>query len=179
MDNSHDQPLPPGVHSLPNYSCSLASSVPSIPCPPQHCDNTVTPQYQSNYPGNCFFPLPSSNSTFTPTQSSYTLSSPSNQYNFSPNAPHSSGQIPRNSQNGYASQSSLVQQGSDLIEQQPQDQNKVGEKIPQHKDNIVTQEMSHVLGNDNASTSYSRSHVENSSDFETAAQDAVLREQVL
>ncbi|XP_062166602.1 uncharacterized protein LOC133872942 isoform X2 [Alnus glutinosa] len=176
MDNSHDQPLPPGVHSLPNYSCSPASSVPSTPCPPQHCDNTVTPQYQSNYPGNCFFPLPS-NSTFTPTQSSYTLSSPLNQYNVSPNAPHSSGQIPRNSQNGYASQSSLVQQGADLIEQQPQDQNKIGEKIPQHKDNIMTQEVGHVLGNDNASTSYSRSHVENSNDFETAAQDAVLREQ--
>lgn len=188
MDNSHDQPFPPGVHSfshnqpfppgvhLPNYSCSPASSVPSIPCLPQHCDNTVRPQYQSNYPGNFFFP-PSSNSTFTPTQSSYTLSSPSTQYNFSPNASHSSGQIPKNSQNGYASQLSLVQQDANLIEQQPQDQNKVGEKIPQQKDNIITQETGNVDGNDNASTIYSRSHVENSSDFETAAQDAVLREQ--
>ncbi|KAE8125113.1 hypothetical protein FH972_019948 [Carpinus fangiana] len=177
MDNSHDLPLPPGVHSLPNYSCGPDSSVPSFPCPPQHCANTVTPQYQSSYAGNCFFPLPSSNSTFTPTQSSHTLSSPSTQYNFSPNAPYSSGQIPKNSQNGYASQSGLVQQGADFIEQQPQDQNKVGEKITLYKDNIVTQEMGHVDGNDNASASYSRSHVENSSDFETAAQDAVLREQ--
>jgi hypothetical protein len=138
----------------------------------------VTPQYQSSYAGNCFFPLPSSNSTFTPTQSSHTLSSPSTQYNSSPNAPYSSGQIPQNSQNGYASQSGLVQQGTNFIEQQPQDQNKIGEKITLYKDNIVTQETSHVDGNDNTSASYSRSHVENSSDFETAAQDAVLREQV-
>lgn len=178
MDNSQDPPLPPGVNSLPRYLSNPASSVPSTVYPPQHCDISLRPQYQSNnYPGNYLFPLPYSNSTFTSTQSSNTLSGPSTQSNFSLNATHSSGQIPNNSQNGYASQSVSVQEVAELIGQQPQDQKIEGEKVSRHQDSMRPQEMGHLDGNDSASSRNSRLHVENSSDIETAAQDAVLREQ--
>ncbi|KAG2683686.1 hypothetical protein I3760_10G043800 [Carya illinoinensis] len=119
MDNSQDQPLPPGVNFLPNYS----SAVPSVPFPPQH------------------------------------------------------GQIPQNSETDNALQSSLTQQGADLIAQQPQDQDTAVEKIPQHKDGTIPQQKGHSNGNSNDSTAYSRLHAENDRDIETAAQDAVLREQ--
>ncbi|KAG2683679.1 hypothetical protein I3843_10G044300 [Carya illinoinensis] len=171
MDNSQDQPLPPGVNFLPNYS----SAVPSVPFPPQHGDITVRPQYHPNYSGNYLFP--SSNSTFTLTQGSYLHNSPSTQYNFSPNAPDFSGQIPQNSETDNALQSSLTQQGADLIAQQPQDQDTAVEKIPQHKDGTIPQQKGHSNGNSNDSTAYSRLHAENDRDIETAAQDAVLREQ--
>ncbi|GMY19781.1 polyglutamine-binding protein 1, partial [Fagus crenata] len=185
MDNAQDQPLPPGVQSLPNYSYNPAPYP-----PPQHFDNVVRPQYYPSNSGNYLFPLPYSNSTFTlAAQSSYPHSSPS-----APNAPHWSGHIPNNSHNDYASQLGLVQHGAYLIEQQPQNQTAVVEELPQHKDNQKPQDMGHVDGNDkknsdllheecesadvlDASTRHSRLHVKNASDVETAAQDAVLREQ--
>lgn len=184
MDNAQDQPLPPGVQSLPNYSYNPAPYPPS-----QHFDNVVRPQYYPSNSGNYLFPLPYSNSTFTlAAQSSYPHSSPS-----MPNAPHWSGHIPNNSHNDYASQLG-VQHGAYLIEQQPQNQTAVVEELPQHKDNQKPQDMGHVDGNDkknsdslheecesadvlDESTRHSRLHVKNASDVETAAQDAVLREQ--
>lgn len=172
MDNSQDQPLPPGIHFLPNYS----SAVPSVSFPPQHGDITVRPQYHPNYYGN--YPFPSSNSTFTLTQGSYLHNSPSTQYNLSPNAPDLSGQIPQNFETDNALQLSLTQQGADLIKQQSQDQDTAVEKNPKHKDGTIPQLKGHFDGNGNDSTGYSRLHVENARDIETAAQDAVLREQV-
>ncbi|KAL4607328.1 hypothetical protein ACB092_09G165500 [Castanea dentata] len=194
MDNAHDQPLPPGVQSLPNYSTNPAPYP-----PPQHFDYAARPQYHSSNTGNYVFPLPYSNSTFTPTtQSSYPHNGPSNGY-----APQWSGHIPNNFHNGYASQLGSVQHGAYLIEQQPQNQTAVGE-MPLHKDNQRPQDMGQFDGNDqknsdsvyresnfnfsheeyksavdvpDASTSNSGLHVKNDIEVETAAQDAVLREQ--
>ncbi|KAK9987019.1 hypothetical protein SO802_031970 [Lithocarpus litseifolius] len=194
MDNAHDQPLPPGVQSLPNYSTNPAPYP-----PPQHFDYAARPQYHSSNTGNYVLPLPYSNSTFTPTtQSSYPHKGPSNGY-----APQWSGHIPNNFHNGYASQLGSVQHGSYLIEQQPQTQTAVGE-MPLHKDNQKPQDVGHFDGNDqknsdsvyresnsnfsheeyksavdvpDASTSNWGLHVKNDSEVETAAQDAVLREQ--
>ncbi|XP_075638879.1 uncharacterized protein LOC142610824 [Castanea sativa] len=194
MDNAHDQPLPPGVQSLPNYSTNPAPYP-----PPQHFDYAARPQYHSSNTGNYVFPLPYSNSTFTPTtQSSYPHNGPSNGY-----APQWSGHIPNNFHNGYASQLGSVQHGAYLIEQQPQNQTAVGE-MPLHKDNQRPQDMGQFDGNDqknsdsvyresnfnfsheeyksavdvpHASTSNSGLHVKNDIEVETAAQDAVLREQ--
>ncbi|XP_050245113.1 uncharacterized protein LOC126693244 isoform X1 [Quercus robur] len=194
MDNAHDQPLPPGVQSLPNYSTNPAPYP-----PPQHFDYAARPQYHSSNTGNYVLPLPYSNSTFTPaTQSSYPHNGTSNGY-----APQWSGHIPNNFHNGYASQLGSVQHGAYLIEQQPQNQTAVGE-MPLHKDNQKPQDMGHFDGNDqknadsvyresnsnfsheeyksavdvpDASTSNSGLHVKNDSEVETAAQDAVLREQ--
>lgn len=195
MDNAHDQPLPPGVQSLPNYSTNPAPYP-----PPQHFDYAARPQYHSSNTGNYVFPLPYSNSTFTPTtQSSYPHNGPSNGY-----APQWSGHIPNNFHNGYASQLGSVQHGAYLIEQQPQNQTAVGE-MPLHKDNQKPQDMGHFDGNDqknfdsvyresnsnfsheeyksavdvpDAPTSNLGLHVKNDNEVETAAQDAVLREQV-
>lgn len=195
MDNAHDQPLPPGVQSLPNYSTNPAPYP-----PPQHFDYAARPQYHSSNTGNYVFPLPYSNSTFTPTtQSSYPHNGPSNGY-----APQWSGHIPNNFHNGYASQLGSVQHGAYLIEQQPQNQTAVGE-MPLHKDNQRPQDMGHFDGNDqknsdsvyrepnsnfshkeyksavdvpDAPTSNLGLHVKNDNEVETAAQDAVLREQV-
>ncbi|KAK4581201.1 hypothetical protein RGQ29_024755 [Quercus rubra] len=194
MDNAHDQPLPPGVQSLPSYSTNPAPYP-----PPQHFDYAARPQYHSSNTGNYVVPLPYSNSTFTPaTQSTYPHNGTSNGY-----APQWSGHIPNNFHNGYASQLGSVQHGAYLIEQQPQNQTAVGE-MPLHTDNQKPQDMGHFEGNDqknsdsfyresnsnfsheeyksavdvpDASTSNLGLHVKNDSEVETAAQDAVLREQ--
>ncbi|KAB1224132.1 hypothetical protein CJ030_MR2G024432 [Morella rubra] len=175
MEDSEGQPLPPGVHSLPNYSHNQAFSGPSAPRPPQLTDNTSRPQYHSNYPGNYLFPRPS-NSTFTPTQSSYPHICASIQHNFYPSAPDLSGRIPESSENSNAPQLGFVARGADLIGQQPEDKNGARATIPLDENKIL-QRNCHVDGSDGTSTSYSRLHVESAGDIETAARDAVLREQ--
>ena len=87
MDNAHDQPLPPALTSLPNYSTNPAPYL-----PPQHFDYAARPQYHSSNTGNHVFPLSYSNSTFTSTthsHCSYPHNGASNGY-----APQWSGHIP-------------------------------------------------------------------------------------
>ncbi|KAK9289787.1 hypothetical protein L1049_007946 [Liquidambar formosana] len=104
MDNFHDQPLPPGVQSLPNSTPNSNFSVSPIVRPPQLSENTVRTHHYSHYSGNNLFPLPP-NAAFIPNaQSFFPCVNPSAQPNF---ASHLSGQIPNNFQNSNALQRSI------------------------------------------------------------------------
>ncbi|XP_059630649.1 uncharacterized protein LOC132273667 [Cornus florida] len=94
MDNNYDQPLPPGVHSLPNSSPLSASSGPSIQHPRPFQD-FVRPHYHAHNFANNLFPVPPSNATLiTPSQSFYPHFVPP-----APYAPNFSDQIHSNFQN--------------------------------------------------------------------------------
>ncbi|KAA8538402.1 hypothetical protein F0562_028052 [Nyssa sinensis] len=101
MDNNCDQPLPPGVQSLPNSSLA-ASWNSSTQYPPQSFQNSVKPHHHAHYSENNLFPVPSSTAALTPPfQSFYPHIRPSAQFNYAPYAPNLSDQIPNNFQNSH------------------------------------------------------------------------------
>lgn len=104
MDNFHDQPLPPGVHSLPNSTPISTSSVSSVVRPPLS-ENTVRPHHL--FYGNNPFPLPPSAAFSSTAQSFYLGVSPTAQHNFVPYALPLSGPPPNNFQNGNGFQPSI------------------------------------------------------------------------
>ncbi|KAJ7976527.1 Polyglutamine-binding protein 1 [Quillaja saponaria] len=166
MENTHNQPHPPGVQSWPNSSSNSAPSFPSIPCPPQHCE--MRPQYHSNYYSTSQFSLPPSNLTFN-SQSFYPHGILSAPPQFSQNAPLESDHAPNSfqyensPQSGVACQAvtsevpgsvnsmgvvpvggtacSQLQPGSG---QEPQKLSSTVDQMSHQKDNIVPETISHV-----------------------------------
>ncbi|KAJ1384701.1 WW domain [Sesbania bispinosa] len=156
MENSQDQPLPPGVHSWPN----------NLPHPGQTLDSNYSGYYQ-----------------FSPNV--YTHAAPPHQYQFSPNAPpHTYGN--NSFQQGTLSQPGLVTCQALTSEAPPavklteqQDENKSSNHVDGRHQNSETttsaacQESTVYVSN----VSNSAVQLNNVCDIDTAAQDAVLREQ--
>lgn len=183
MENSQDQPLPPGVHSWPNYSSNSAPSPHSFPGHVQPSE--TAPQYYSNYPGSYQFSPSPSNLTFPPiSQSVYTHATPP-QYQSSHSAPHmSDNNTPYNFQQGNFSQSGAVNNTS----RSPQESNRINGEYQNIENSTAVIQESDVslvpkvngaaVNVYNAPSKGSSVQSNNACDIDIAAQDAVLREQV-
>ncbi|KAI3689069.1 hypothetical protein L2E82_47017 [Cichorium intybus] len=132
MANNYDQPLPPGVQSLPNSSPQFVSSNQSAQHPPPSFQNFVNVHQHGYYPENNLYPIHPSNMAHTPSG------------NFHPQ---------------YSSPQQAMY-GPPMSSQSPTPFNA-----------IVGSETSQISGASNGK------QLGNSTDIETAAQDAVLREQ--
>lgn len=101
MDKNYDQPLPPGVVSLPSSLPHVAPSVnPSTNYPNQSFQNSVNPHHQFHYAENNLFHGPPSNAALAPPpQSFYPHFNPSTQFNHAQYAPRIPDQFVNNFQN--------------------------------------------------------------------------------
>lgn len=179
MENSQDQPLPPGVHSRPNYSSDQSF--------PGHVQpSEIAPQYQSNYPGSYQFFPPPANLTFPSlSQSVYTHTTPP-QYQSYHSAPHvSNNNTPYDFQQGNFSQSGVVNNTPQLplasngVDGGYQNiENTTSEVIQESDNNLPPKVNETAVTVSNASSTDSREQLNNARDIDIAAQDAVLREQV-
>ncbi|KAJ1436061.1 hypothetical protein SESBI_04615 [Sesbania bispinosa] len=171
MENSQDQPLPPGVHSWPN----------NLSHPGQTLDSNYSGYYQ-----------------FSPNV--YTHAAPSHQYQFSPNAPPHTYGNNNSFQQGTLSHPGLVTCQALTSEVPPavklteqQDENKSSNHVDGghwHSETTTSAACQESAVNfrpkvdeaavyvSNASTICSAVQLNNVCDIDTAAQDAVLREQV-
>ncbi|XP_028073840.1 uncharacterized protein LOC114276249 isoform X2 [Camellia sinensis] len=88
MDNNYDQPLPPGVQSLPISSPFSASLNPSTQHPPHPFQVYDKPHYNAHFSQNHLFPVPTSHAAyFPPSQSFYPHVRPSTHFDHAPHAP--------------------------------------------------------------------------------------------
>ncbi|XP_057505025.1 uncharacterized protein LOC130788415 [Actinidia eriantha] len=89
MDNNYDQPLPPGVQSLPSSSPFSASLNPSTLHPPHPFQNSNEPHHHAHFSQNYLFPVPPFHAaSFLLSQSYYPHIRPSAQLGHAPHAPH-------------------------------------------------------------------------------------------
>ncbi|KAF7819172.1 Polyglutamine-binding protein 1 [Senna tora] len=179
MENSQDQPLPPGVHSWPNYSSNSAPSPQSFPGHVQPHENA--PPYQPNYSGSYHFSPPSSNLTFPPTsQSVYT-----HQYQSTYSVPHIlDNNTPYSFQQGNFSQSGDVNNSprlpleSNCIDGESQNIENNTSAVNQESDSSLPPKVNEGTTNiSSASSKGPRVQLDIACTIDIAAQDAVLREQ--
>ncbi|GFY96551.1 hypothetical protein Acr_11g0008570 [Actinidia rufa] len=105
MDNNYDQPLPPGVQSLPSSSPFSASLNPSTLHPPHPFQNSNEPHHHAHFSQNYLFPVPPSHAaSFLLSQSYYPHIRPSAQLGHAPHAPHLSYSTNNNYQNSNLAQ---------------------------------------------------------------------------
>ncbi|XP_019453100.1 PREDICTED: uncharacterized protein LOC109354810 [Lupinus angustifolius] len=183
MENSQDQPLPPGVHSWPNYSSNSAQPMHSLLQPGQVQPGEIRPQYHSNYSGCYQFP-PNVN-VYAP------ANAPPHTFANNTSCNFQQGTL---SQSGFVTCQTVTSEPPPTVnstENQEQNQfsnNHVGGGY-QNVDNTNSKALQESVANftqkvddtaamnvSNVSTNCSRVQL-NYSDIDSAAQDAVLREQ--
>lgn len=167
MDNSQDQPLPPGVHSWPSYSSNSAQTLSSLPGQVQ--PGETRPQYHSNYSVPQYhFPLnaPITSDNNTP----YNFQQVSGQA-LTSEAPFNINSTEQKEQNKF---SNPFDGGYQNVE------NATLEALQESGMNFLQKVDEAAVNVSNASTKCSNVQIQLSSacDIDAAAQDAVLREQV-
>lgn len=100
----NNEPLPPGVLSVPSYIPNSAASVNMSTCYPQSFQNNVNPHHQFQYSYNSHNTVPPSNVALAPPQCFDPHFNPSPRLHPAQNAPCISNQFPVNFQNNNVAQ---------------------------------------------------------------------------